>query len=178
MAETTCEFPDESIDRNVGDKRYWKDGQEVCLKDPYHKKGKWRSANYSAAPPYEIWSHQIESISKDGDVLDRTVRWKNVGIPRVSPTMAESLGRQKGLPQDVINLIKKGGKRTSLSKRFCKCIKKVKRTVRVRPGLSPNKESAAIAICTKSMLYPRGRTIKRVRCIGRKHRLVTQKRRT
>lgn len=176
MAGITCEFPPDDVDPNVGDKRQWKVDQEVCLKDPYYKTGKWKSSNVSAAAPYEVWSHQIESEGPEGPV-ERTVRWKNVGIPRVSPKMAEQVGRQKGLPQDVINLIKKGGKRTSLSKRFCKCIKKVKRTVRVRPGLSPNKESAAIAICTKSMLYPRRRTIKRVTCYGRKPRLVTQKRR-
>lgn len=175
MAGTTCEFPPDSIDQNVGDTRQWTVGQPVCLKDPYYKTGTWVSANRSAAPPYEIWSHQIQS---EGEDEPRTVRWKKVGIPRVSPTVAESLGRQKKLPEDVVNLIKKGGRRTSLSKRFCKCIKKVKRTVRVRPGLSPNKESAAIAICTKSLLFRRGRTIKRVRCLGKKPRLITQKRRT
>jgi hypothetical protein len=55
--------------------------------------------------------------------------------------------------------------------RFNRCVKKVGKTVKARRGSS--KESAAIAICTKSMLHPRGRTIKRYR----KGRLTTQRKR-
>jgi hypothetical protein len=50
----------------------------------------------------------------------------------------------------------------SQAKRFCKCIKAVRKTVRVRRG--SNKESAAIAICTKSILQSRGRTLKKFSC--------------
>jgi hypothetical protein len=56
--------------------------------------------------------------------------------------------------------------RTRLSSKFSRCVKSVKKTVKAR-----NKESAAIAICTKSVLQKRGRTMKRY---SRK-RLVTQK---
>lgn len=57
----------------------------------------------------------------------------------------------------------------SLSSTFRRCVKSVKKTVRARKG--SNKESAAIAICTKSVLQKRGRTMKRY---SRK-RLITQK---
>ncbi len=58
-----------------------------------------------------------------------------------------------------------------LSAKFSRCVKSVRKTIRPRKGSS--KESAAIAICTKTVLYPKGRTIKRYS----KKRLVTQRRR-
>lgn len=64
-----------------------------------------------------------------------------------------------------------GGRRKSQTKTFSSCVKAVRKTVKARKGSNP--ESAAIAICTKSVLFPRGRTIKRYR----KGRLLTQKRR-
>lgn len=59
------------------------------------------------------------------------------------------------------------GRRTSMRKAFDRCVKSVRKTVKAR-----NKESAAIAICTKSVLQTRGRTLKRYR----KGRLTTQAR--
>jgi hypothetical protein len=64
-----------------------------------------------------------------------------------------------------------GGRRKSQTKRFGSCVKAVRKTVKARKGSSP--ESAAIAICTTTLLHPRGRTIKRYR----KGRLLTQRRR-
>ena len=61
----------------------------------------------------------------------------------------------------------------TLSNKFCRCIKKVKKTVKPRPGSTA--EGAAIAICTKTILFPRGKTLKRVKCAPR-NRLKTQKR--
>ncbi len=61
--------------------------------------------------------------------------------------------------------------KTRMSKKFDKCVKSVRKTVKARKG--SNKESAAIAICTTSVLHPRGRTLKSYR----KGRLMTQKRR-
>jgi hypothetical protein len=62
------------------------------------------------------------------------------------------------------------GRRTSkIGKTFDRCVKAVRKTVRARTGST--KESAAIAICTKSVLQTRGRTLKRYR----KGRLTTQK---
>ena len=66
---------------------------------------------------------------------------------------------------------KPAGGRTSrkLGNKFNRCVKSVRQTVKARKG--SNKESAAIAICTKSVLQTRGRTMKRYR----KKRLITQK---
>jgi hypothetical protein len=71
----------------------------------------------------------------------------------------------------LIGLPPKVGARKSrkLGNKFNRCVKSVRSTVRARKG--SNKESAAIAICTKSVLQTRGRTMKRYR----KSRLVTQK---
>jgi len=52
---------------------------------------------------------------------------------------------------------------TSLAKLFCRCIKKVRRTVKVRRGTA---ESAAIAICTRSVLGKRRKTLKKFSCKG------------
>ena len=57
-----------------------------------------------------------------------------------------------------------------MSKKFDRCVKSVRKTVKARKGST--KESGAIAICTTRILHPRGRTLKRYR----KGRLVTQKR--
>lgn len=61
---------------------------------------------------------------------------------------------------------RRGGSR--ISSKFNKCVKSVQKTVKARKG---SKESAAIGICTKSVLQTRGRTMKRYR----KGRLTTQK---
>ena len=58
---------------------------------------------------------------------------------------------------------------TRVSRKFNRCVKSVRKTVRARRG--SNKESAAIGICTKSVLHKRGRTMKRYR----NGRLTTQK---
>jgi hypothetical protein len=63
-----------------------------------------------------------------------------------------------------------GGRKTSkIGEKFNRCVKSVRQTVRARP--KSTKESAAIAICTKSVLQTRGLTMKRYK----KKRLVTQK---
>ena len=51
---------------------------------------------------------------------------------------------------------------------FCRCIKKVRRSVTPRPG--SNKESAAIGICVKSVLQTRGRTLRKFSCRGTRKR--------
>jgi hypothetical protein len=56
-----------------------------------------------------------------------------------------------------------------ISGKFNRCVKSVRRTVKARKGST--KESAAIAICTTSVLHTRGRTIKRYR----KGKLRTQR---
>ena len=87
-------------------------------------------------------------------------------------------GRPHGLQgQDALRALKEAGcvqdgarrKSRKLGNKFNRCVKSVRQTVRARP--KSTKESAAIAICTKSVLQTRGRTMKRYR----KGRLITQK---
>jgi len=65
-------------------------------------------------------------------------------------------------------------------KKFCNCVKAVRRTVKLRrgqPKTPQSKEGAAIAICTKSMLQSKGLTMKKFRCRtekGKKPYLKTQ----
>lgn len=59
--------------------------------------------------------------------------------------------------------------------KFCRCIKKVKRTVKARgPGArtATGKEKAAIGICVKSVLGTRKRTLYKFSC--KKGKLETQ----
>ena len=51
--------------------------------------------------------------------------------------------------------------RKELSKKFCRCIKQVRSYIKPIKG---TKESAAIAICVKSVLQTRGRTLKKFKC--------------
>ncbi len=60
---------------------------------------------------------------------------------------------------------------------FCRCIKKVRKTIKLRPGVkktSAAKEAAAIAVCVKSVLQTKGKTLKAFRC-EKKMKLTTQK---
>ena len=52
---------------------------------------------------------------------------------------------------------------------FCRCVGKVRKTVKLRKGspsgrTAASKERAAIAICVKSVLQTRGRTLKKFKC--------------
>ena len=54
-----------------------------------------------------------------------------------------------------------------LADRFCRCVKSVRKTVKLRRGSKKStngKEQAAIAICVKSVLQSRGRTLKKFKC--------------
>lgn len=57
--------------------------------------------------------------------------------------------------------------------KFCRCIKKVKRTLKYRASSQRAREQIAIAICTKSMLQRRGKTLKKFTC-RKKKMLETQ----
>lgn len=59
------------------------------------------------------------------------------------------------------------------AKKLCTCIKSVRKTIKARPGIS--KEKGAIAICVKSVVQTKRRTLKKFKC-GKKPRLITQKR--
>ncbi len=66
-----------------------------------------------------------------------------------------------------------GMRRKSQTARFCSCIKSVRKTLKARKGST--KEQGAIAVCVKSVLHTKGKTIKKFKC-GKKMRVVTQKR--
>lgn len=64
-----------------------------------------------------------------------------------------------------------------LANEFCRCIKKVRKTVKVRPGQNKSlkgRERAAIGICVKSVLQTRGKTLKKFKCTPKPF-LITQK---
>ena len=61
----------------------------------------------------------------------------------------------------------------SMAKRFCGCIKKVRKTIKGKYK-KQQKESRAIAICVKSVIQSRGRTLKKFKC-GKSPKLTTQK---
>ncbi len=68
----------------------------------------------------------------------------------------------------------------SLGKKLCHCIKKVRKTIKVRPGqnkTAKGKEKAAIGVCVKSVLQSRGKTLKRFKCTPKPF-LLTQKLKT
>ena len=68
--------------------------------------------------------------------------------------------------------IKRGQQtRMKQAQKLCRCIKGVRKTVKARG--TKGKEQAAIAICVKSVLQSRGRTLKKFKCRG-KQMLKTQ----
>lgn len=60
------------------------------------------------------------------------------------------------------------------AERFAKCVKKVTRKLKKQKNSNP--EGAAVAICTKAILWPQGRTIRKFSMVNGKPKLVTQKR--
>jgi len=60
----------------------------------------------------------------------------------------------------------------SMAKRFCGCIKKVRKTIKGNYK-KQQKESRAIAICVKSVIQKRGKTLKKFKC-GKTPKLTTQ----
>lgn len=64
-----------------------------------------------------------------------------------------------------------------LTKNYCHCVKKVMKTIRLRRGQKAtknNRESAAIATCTKSVLQTKGLTLDKVNCTLKPQRLFIQ----
>lgn len=74
-------------------------------------------------------------------------------------------------------------RKNKLASDFCRCIKKVRKTIKLRPGVKiakskdkqkAAKEAAAIGVCVKAVLQTKGKTLKRFKC-GKKMSLTTQK---
>jgi hypothetical protein len=101
----------------------------------------------------------VEEGEKKADSIAATVQAK-VDEWKTNPTWATTIRRATTTS---------AGRRKTLRTKFDHCVKAVRKTVKARKG--SNKESAAIAICTKTVLHPHGRTLKRYR----KGRLLTQK---
>ena len=64
------------------------------------------------------------------------------------------------------------------AQRMCDCVDDVKKKVKLRKRLAKTKEGAAIGICTRAILWPQKRTIRTIKCRGKKPKLFTQKRKT
>ncbi len=65
----------------------------------------------------------------------------------------------------------------ALAEKLCSCIKKVRKTIKVRkntPNTKAGKEKAAIGVCVKAVLQTRGKTLKRFKC-GKAASVITQK---
>ncbi len=56
----------------------------------------------------------------------------------------------------------KGVVEGKMARKMCRCIKKVKKTLKVRPGVT--RENGAIAICNKSIFRNRGLKFNKVTC--------------
>ena len=68
-------------------------------------------------------------------------------------------------------------KPSPLASELCRCIKKVRKTVKVRRGQNKSfkgREKAAIGICVKSVIQTRGKTLKKFKCTPKPY-LLTQK---
>ncbi len=64
-----------------------------------------------------------------------------------------------------------------LGKELCRCIKKVRKTIKLRRGQNKSmksKEKAAIGICVKSVIQTRGKTLKKFKCRPKPY-LLTQR---
>ena len=54
-----------------------------------------------------------------------------------------------------------------LAAELCRCIKKVRKTVKIRRGqnkTAKGREKAAIGICVKSVIQTRGKTLRKFKC--------------
>ena len=68
-------------------------------------------------------------------------------------------------------------RKNKLASDFCRCIKKVSKSIKLRPGVKNTaaaREAAAIGVCVKSVLQTKGKTLKQFRC-GKRMTLKTQK---
>jgi hypothetical protein len=107
---------------------------------------------------------------RDGSiVLDETEPYSNA-VASLSEADTNRLLRAYNQSYD--SYTQRGGfRRRSQTARFNRCVKGVRATVKPRPKSTA--ESAAIAICTKTILHRKGRTLKKYR---KGKRLMTQKR--
>ena len=113
--------------------------------------------------PYEEDILDMYSIFSDGNVYGENPKSPDEFIDAVEEYIDFRFSEEPmpGVAQQ--------GSTRPYRKKFDRCVKTVRKTVKARKGST--KESAAIAICTKSVLQTRGRTMKTYK----KRRLTTQK---
>jgi hypothetical protein len=127
----------------------------------------YQTAKIKATPPGPLAGKGVEIQPEiqylDGKGFRYMVRLEDGSIRAMNPAFLE-----QGFSG--------GGYSSKLASKFCRCIKKVRKTVRLRGKNKSRKakESAAIGICTKSVVQKRGRTLKRFKCAP-KPSLQTQK---
>lgn len=108
-------------------------------------------------------AHAVMDEEKQRKTIDTYV----AEVQDLAKAILVQIQKDKGSPSTA-GIAQQGSAR-GFKKQFNICVKSVRKTVKVRRGST--KESAAIAICTKSVLQTRGRTMKKYR----KGRLTTQK---
>jgi hypothetical protein len=107
-----------------------------------------------------------------GIIASASVALAPTGVPRIATPKDDSMRgmpTSKDMSMDLSPSPAMGGARKkprTQTRRFCKCIKSVKKTGKTERG--------AIAICVHSVLQSRGRTMKKFNC-GRLARVFTQK---
>lgn len=124
------------------------------------------------------WMNRIDDVARadarsgrrDGSVvLEETEPYQGATD---SLSQAEKNRLLRAYNQSYDAYTQRGGfRRRSQTARFNRCVKGVRQTVKPRPKSTA--ESAAIAICTKTLLHRKGRTLKKYR---KGKRLITQKR--
>jgi ADP-ribose pyrophosphatase YjhB (NUDIX family) len=121
--------------------------------------------------------HKHLNMYKDKKINFLTLSYLNSKYQK-RHTKMKRISRRNKIKLNAYKTIKvmRGG-RKSMKNDFCRCIKKVRKTVKVRPGQNKTlkgRESAAIGICVKSVIQTRGRTLKKFKCTPKPY-LLTQK---
>lgn len=120
--------------------------------------------------PGDTVPHTVGTLSDPSIIDDDDIRGTKEKLMKLYTERNPSQEMPQTRHAKVSGLFKGGRKTGKIGRTFNRCVKSVRKTVKARKGST--KESAAIAICTTSVLQTRGRTLKRYR----KGRLVTQRR--
>jgi hypothetical protein len=142
--------------------------------------GQLEAAPHIIANKFVIFKHP-KLGNLDADITGK-LKWDTAKYQtqvQITFTDPASSARRTGFAfiQDLVPRAGGGGgrgkSRSLLSGKLCRCIKRVRKTVKVRKGSRGGKESAAIGICVRSVLGKRGRTLRKFKC-GKKAYVETQ----
>lgn len=131
------------------------------------------SGKITAPYKQQVMERVRNHLSQGDTITDMYRRSPAKDDPEVSSLLEQysnASNRLATMLDQLANLPQEGGQK--LSNRFCRCIKSVRKTLKARKGST--KEQGAIAVCVKSVLQTRGKTLRKFRC-GPKQRLTTQK---